>query len=371
MGITKLDACIHEQRPGYFIYHFRNPLTGRWTTAPVGRTPKEANEGKQRIVEELHKTGTFKPGNPSMAELWAEYERVKTPTLAPSTMSDYRSMWRKVERLLGRHRVKDITTDRLRLVLDRLDEPATASGQRARDAVHQLSEKRKHNITMFLKSLFSFAVAEGWLTRSPASGLAGRRYTQPTIHVPKRADLDRLRKKMPADYRPLVTTMLYTGIRLGEAVALRWADWEDQDSPDKASLLHVEQSCSRGQICPPKSGHPRVVPVPDWVRDELRTWKRRCNRTHPGCPWMFPSKKGTRLCPDNFRARVWKPACVKAKLPDLRIHDLRHTYITWLVEKNQSPLIIQSIAGHANIKTTERYIDIRDKALRGVANALD
>lgn len=370
MGKTTLEKGVHEQRPGYYAYHFKNPLTNAWTSVAVGHTPDEANTNRNRIVQELEETGTFRPGNPTLADLWQQYERVKTPTLSPSTMSDYKSMWRKIEKL-GRARVKDITTDQLRQILDRLDESPAPHLHSRLDALHKLSEKRKQNITMFLKSLFSFAVTEEWIVRSPAAGLATRRYEQPTVRIPSHADTTRLLKKVPKDYRPLVNTMLYTGIRLGEAVALRWEpDWEPMYSEEKASLLHIHRTCSRGKIVPPKSGHPRVVPVPDWLRDDLEAWRRRSAKIHPGCEWMFPSTRGTRLCPDNFRARVWKPACVAAKLPALRIHDLRHTYITWLVETNQSPLIIQSVAGHASLKTTERYLDIRDPSLRSVANAL-
>lgn len=371
MAKRKLAPGVQEQRPGYFVYYFKDPMTGRKTSRAVGRTVEEANRRAREIDNEIDGTGrvyTLRGDVRTVADLWERYEMAKQATLSPATMSDYRSMWRKVEPLLGRREIQGITTDHLRAVLDRMDQPKTATGQRARDAIHGLSEKRKQNITMFLKSLFTFAVVQECLKTSPAAELDNRRYEQKPIQIPSRATLEAVQEAIPEHYKPLVATMLYTGARLGEVMALRW---DDIDTEGKVAMLHISRAISRGIEGPTKGKNTRSVPLPNWLRDDLRAWRAECGKKWPESPWMFPGPKGGRLCGDNFRHRIWTPACEAAGVPGLRIHDLRHTYITWLMEAGTPVPVLQEVAGHASYSTTRRYTTVRDKSLRDIAQAFD
>jgi len=371
MGRVRPETGIHQSRPGYYIFDFIDPLTGTKTSRAVGRTVEEANKRRREILNEMDNTGfVLSQRGPvrTVQDLWEQYEKTRRATLSPATMSDYRSMWKKVGRVLGHRQLKSITTDDLRRVLDRIDEPRTGSGQAARDAIHSLSEKRKQNITMFMKSLFTFAVEERHLLVSPAADLKGRRFDEKPIQIPNRATLEVVQQSLPEHYKPLVATMLYSGIRLGEAMALRWDDF---DGEGMVSRLHVSRAVSRGKEGPTKGRNTRAIPLPDWLRDDLRIWRAECLARWPETPYMFPGPKGGRLCGDNFRKRAWKPACEAAGVPGLRIHDLRHTYITWLMETGVPVPVLQAVAGHESFSTTRRYINIRDESHRRIADAFE
>jgi integrase len=368
MGRVKLEPGIAEPRPGYFVFHFRDPATGRWTSRAVGKDRETANRNRRAILDQLEKVGHYDRRNPTIAELWEAFQAARGD-LSPSTLSDYRSCWGYVSEIRDL-RLAEVDTQRLRALMASLDHVQVPDGKddKGNPKTKPLSEKRKQNILMFVKSLFSFAEKERWIPLSPARGLRTKRTVKATIKVPRRAQLDRVMAEVPEHYRHLVHTMLYTGIRLGEAVALEWS--EDWKPHGEVPQIHISKTCSRGIIRPPKSedGN-RDIPLPDRVRDDLRAWHKECRKKWPDGDYMFPNTQGGRLCPDNFRARVWRPACERAKVPHLRIHDLRHTYITWLVETGQHPLVIKTVAGHADLKTTQRYFDMRDAAHRQIIDA--
>lgn len=69
---------------------------------------------------------------------------------------------------------------------------------------------------------------------------------------------------------------------------------------------------------------------------------------------MFSSRKGTALRPDNVLKRVIHPACVRAGLPKVGWHDLRHTSAT-LLHEHEPLRVAQAILGHSDLQTTLGY----------------
>ena len=71
---------------------------------------------------------------------------------------------------------------------------------------------------------------------------------------------------------------------------------------------------------------------------------------------MFASGKGTPLDAQNIVNRHVKPLLRRAGLPDIRWHDLRHTYATLLLGRGVHPKLVQHLLGHASITMTlDRY----------------
>lgn len=81
---------------------------------------------------------------------------------------------------------------------------------------------------------------------------------------------------------------------------------------------------------------------------------------------MFPN-------PDSLKPYVhifssWNTARKKAGLPDVRIHDLRHSFASFLVNSGRSLYEVQKILGHTQVKTTQRYAHLSQDALVSAAN---
>ena len=87
-----------------------------------------------------------------------------------------------------------------------------------------------------------------------------------------------------------------------------------------------------------------------------------------GCPLLFPGDMPGQLVADL--SRFWERVKIKADIPDLRIHDLRHAFASLLVSSGASLEMIGRLLGHAQIGTTQRYVHLIDSPLRAGGNAV-
>ena len=87
-----------------------------------------------------------------------------------------------------------------------------------------------------------------------------------------------------------------------------------------------------------------------------------------GCPFLFPVDVPGQPVID--RKRFWERMRVQADIPDVRIHDLRHTFASLLVSGGASLEMIGRLLGHTQIGTTLRYAHLIDSPLRAGVNAV-
>jgi integrase len=153
----------------------------------------------------------------------------------------------------------------------------------------------------------------------------------------------RLRDSLPDYLRPLFVTGYFTGVRLGELLAIEWdqVDWEQE-----FITLHAEET---------KSGHTRAVPIFD---GDMRDWLIWSRENAEGCPRVF-HRNGTPI--KEFRG-AWKAACQLASVPDLKFHDLRRTAVRNMRRIGVSQVVRMRITGHRTDSMERRYniVDIED-----------
>ena len=131
----------------------------------------------------------------------------------------------------------------------------------------------------------------------------------------------------------LLLTALYTGMRRGELLQLRWRS--------------VDLGSGRVEIESSKSGKRRTVPLRPEVVQALRSLPK-----FPSCDHVF-ANDGAPLRSINtaFRGAV-KRAGIDGRV---RFHDLRHTAASWMAQNGADLLQIKDVLGHATITTTQRY----------------
>lgn len=149
-------------------------------------------------------------------------------------------------------------------------------------------------------------------------------------------------------------TAAFTGLRMGELIALRWRDVNFD-----AESLHVYSSYSAGTLTAPKSGLARTVPMAEQVAETL-------NELHDSRPGVsrddlvFPGERGEYLDNSALRRR-YKDALERAGVRPLRFHDLRHTFGSIAI--NQATIVqVQAWMGHADVDTTMKYMHHRSRA---------
>jgi integrase len=146
----------------------------------------------------------------------------------------------------------------------------------------------------------------------------------------------------------LYLTAAFTGLRMGELLALRW---RDVDFP--RATIRVRASYYLGQLTTPKSGKVRAVPMAPDVATAIAQLGRREHWVEDD-NLVFAGGTGGYLDGSALRRR-YKLALTAAGLRSLRFHDLRHTFGTRMIAKADIRRV-QEWMGHADIQTTMRYL---------------
>jgi integrase len=206
-------------------------------------------------------------------------------------------------------------------------------------------------VLVTIASMLSAAVDDGLVERNVAHG-AGRRLfrsdatVRPRRHL-TRDELGRLLEAagrvVPA-YADYLLCLARTGLRPGEALALTW---DDVDLVGRR--LRVGRTWTRDGLAPPKTGRWRFVDCSGQLAEVLAA--RRAGRDGP--TFVFESSRGGRPYSTARLQQVMKLALAAAGLPGhFRLHDLRHTWATLILDGGWSLKYAQRSLGHATIAMT-------------------
>jgi integrase len=149
--------------------------------------------------------------------------------------------------------------------------------------------------------------------------------------------------------RYIVPMLILTGARKREVLDSKWEDFD--------------LARKRWRIPITKTGRPRHVPLSDGVLRLLATLPH-----DDDCPWVFANPKTRKPYASFFYS--WDTARKQAGLADVRIHDLRHSFASFLVNAGRSLYEVQKILGHTQIRTTQRYAHLSQETLLEAANAV-
>ncbi len=145
----------------------------------------------------------------------------------------------------------------------------------------------------------------------------------------------------------IIPMLILTGARKREVLDARWEDFD---------LEH-----RRWRIPITKAGKPRHVPLSDGVLRLLGQIPRTDD-----CPFVFANPTTGKPYVSVFSS--WNTARKKVGLRDVRMHDLRHSFASFLVNAGRSLYEVQRILGHTQIKTTQRYAHLSQDTLVDAAN---
>lgn len=204
----------------------------------------------------------------------------------------------------------------------------------------------------YLAGALNAAVVRGHLKANPCDGIKLPSWEREEMVFLERDEYVILRDAITEPWRPLVDFLVASGARWGEATALRPADVNP-----KSGVVSITKAWKRVKggykLGPPKTRKSvRKINVPTEVLAVL---------DYEG-EWLFTnSGRGRRnaggvVRAHNFHPNVWEPALVRARANGLtktpRIHDLRHTCASWLIEAGRPLPAVQDQMGHESILTT-------------------
>jgi len=259
----------------------------------------------------------------------------------------------------------------------------TAEHVRRVIAQHVQAGKSKATIRNYLAPLraaFSQAADDGLVSKNPAGKLGKllkhaknpTREMNPLTRSETATLLDAARSKTPLIY-PLLLCAVRTGLRRGELIGLQWGDI-DLDS----RYLLVKRAVVRAKVGLPKSGKVRRVDLSAQLCEELAILKeiRQLEGLSKGDTLrmdepVFLSPMGYQWDEHNLDKR-WRETHLASGIRKVRLHDLRHTFASQLIEQGAHPKYIQEQLGHSSITMTmDTYGHLFPNRNRGVVDGLD
>ena len=212
---------------------------------------------------------------------------------------------------------------------------------------NKLAPSSCNRILAVFKTICSLAVRQGIVpaSASPCSGVFSlklqtprERYLSPDEAVRLMTILEQSERQEAQALRLL----LLTGARKSEILKARWEN------------VHLDLHMISVPIS--KSGKTRYIFLSDAARDILAGLKSRGKS-----PWLFPGRSPRKPISDIFA--YWKEVRDELNLADVRIHDLRHTFASFLVNAGHTLYEAQKMLGHADPRTTMRYAHLGQDAL--------
>jgi integrase len=212
-----------------------------------------------------------------------------------------------------------------------------------------------NRVVMILRYMYNLAAR--WkvpgVPRNPTSGIELGQEAHRNRFL-TRAEAQRLVDAITVDENRTaanaILLLMLTGARRNEVTQAKWE--------------HVLWNERKLLVPLSKSGKPRWIALSTSAMSLLDSIPKL-----GGCDHIFPSPITGRPCPSLWFP--WRRIRARAGLQDVRLHDLRHSFASFLVNEGVSLYVVQALLGHANARTTQRYAHLASDTLTDATEIVD
>ena len=209
-----------------------------------------------------------------------------------------------------------------------------------------------------IKSFFRYREVTGGAS-NPARGLRSPRREQHLPSVLRENEVAELIGERPVEGdraglrdRAMAETLYSTGLRIGELVALNWADLDLE-----MSMLRVRHG---------KGNKERIVPIGEPAIEALHAWRRNMPVANDRGGPIFTNLRGGRITTRSVETIVARLLARSGVQNRITPHGLRHSFATHLLDHGADLRSIQEMLGHTNLTTTQRYTHVSVNRLKEV-----
>lgn len=355
--LEKTDVPGVYRRGSRYVYSYRHRGRQKWgsaATKTAARRAKAAVETDIRRGE--HREGRTVTFETYALEWVATYQGRTSRGVDAGTREEYmRSLKARAIPALGSMRMTEIEPPDLRRFVATLAAAGLAPGS-----------VRKYLAPV--RALFATAVEDGIIKANPAATVRIAAARDDAEDGPAKAmtgdELARLLAELPPERREFFEFLAKTGLRISEAVGLRFGDLARTE--DGRPCVRLRQQLYRGQRkrLKTRDGRRDVPLSPDLAR---RLWARHGGDDAP----LFPASRGGHLNERALRRDVLAPAAIRAGVPWVTFHTFRHTCASMLFASGKNAKQVAGWLGHTDPAFTLRtYVHLLDGGL-GDADALD
>lgn len=355
--IKKYTTKNGETRYLFQTYLGIDPITGkeRRTTRRGFKTMKEAKQAERNLLLDVEENGL--PSNQSdgfqdptfgeLAFLWLENYRT---TVKPSTFENVRS---KVEKMTEEHfkelKLKKITVAYCQRVVIELSKSYVLYN-------HYLS---------VINRIFKYAVLMDILNSNPFDKVIKpkSRQTQRKGNFLTKEELKEFLKLAQnatlSYFFPLVHLMSYTGLRQGEALALKWSDIDFENKKITVNKTAVRIKERQTLQTPKTKNSKRVISIDpttlsilkSWKKDQIKIYFKNGKHFEGDENFIFTNQRAEWVHIHNF-IRYFKRFIADHKLKPITPHGLRHTHASLLFSAGVEPKNISDRLGHSTVQIT-------------------
>lgn len=380
------------------VYRGYDAATGRRMYASeTAKTPAEAWRIWRRLKQEVEEGEYVPPARQTVAAYLDEWlAKSAEPNVKPKTYARYKSL---VDVHIKRH-IGDVKLSKLT--------PRHVEGLLAA-MKGEVSDRTRLQAYRVLHRALNVAVRWKLVGRNVCSAVEPPKTDEPEMYVLSAEEVDRLLKaaRGELDLRPpesiskfttkraqqqderarvrlypLILTAVYTGMRQGELLGLRW---EDVNIDEGVAWVRqtLEKAGKKPVFGTPKNRKFRAVPLAPVVVDALRNLRveQEIERAHYAQDYrdyglVFCQQDGAPIDARSLTRWHWRKILAQAGLPDsIRFHDLRHTFVSRSLAAGASLREVSDIVGHHDPGfTARRYAhtlhDDRKRAVQALADYL-
>lgn len=353
-------------------------------------TPEKARTEAMRILSEARLGADPQASRKALraemtvADLCDHYLAEGTGTKKPSTLATDRSrIDSHIKPLLGKRPISSVTAgDVERFMRD------IAKGKTAKDPVkvrkgvvsHVKGGKGTASRTVgLLGGIFTYAVKHKLRADNPVRGVERYKDSQSTRFLSAK-ELGQLGDALAEAERDgsnrlglaVIRLLATTGARKSEIEALRW-----QEVDFEISALRLRDSKTGAKLVP--IGAPALAVLSDLAQQAEADHAAAVAKAEAAggeapsrSAYVFPASRGA-VAHWVGTDKLWRKVRSAAQLPDVRLHDLRHTFASLAIGAaggGNSLAMIGKLLGHADVKTTARYAHLADDPLRQAAERI-
>lgn len=294
-------------------------------------------------------------------QIWDDRFARHPKNLAKTTRKNYlTNLDNYVIPKFGNIRMDKIKTIQIVNFLDDLSKPGAAKSGRK----EPLEDSSIYEIDKVMRVIFNKAVEWKVLKESPMEGLSRPRVTKKKMAY---YDEDDVFSFFEAIYKEHVVWRMYfiteilSGMRRSEGIALQWPDYNfDKQYIGLNRSIPIFEN-GQPHVKGTKTDEDlRIIYMPEWYMEEMVKYKEfwDMEKYAAGDKWIggddqyvFHNGFGKPYTPNNA-SKMWKKIINRHSLKDIRLHDLRHTMVTYLLNSGETLFNVSKRAGHSSSKIT-------------------
>lgn len=379
------EGCIYQVKSGKFKGRWTgqftigiNPETGKPKRKSFYGSSRSEVKEKMRIYLEQKNLGIKQEEAKKLTFgdwLVDWLEMYKAPEIRTSTLESYETNCRlHIIPALGHIPLPELDTDHIQKLYNKLKEDgkAPATIHKIHQIIHSCLDKAVE------KRLLAWNPSEA-ATKTPVVSSNSKGKVMPEKEMDR--FLEVLEGESPK-WRAAFLTLLGTGLRIGELLALEWSDIDTDQR-----IIQVRRTLSRTkkglEVNPPKTKTSEAdVPVPKVVLAAIKQHRKTQlqiimqmgdkYKDKDEKKFVFCTDIGTYMYPRNFQRKYYALRKKSGVNKTVNLHGLRHTFATRLLEQGENLKTVQELLRHADIKTTANiYSHVTEKTKQKAAHKMD